>query len=548
MSAPSFISKLDVERNPRIVKVDRFKAPPRVRRLKLWALSRASIRAGRADGQAGTPAADDPALPSAIRRLVEEANAFMGGAITQRYVTERNRILHLQNHIEAAANERKHEITSLGGVPEAAPASDATTAGVPKSAAAPEDRATEAKPRKAMARAATTRDFSAVRAQGNFTYVLWLGLIFIGEAVVNKKAFELFSESDRTLWLMVTGVAVAVVVCAHLLGKFWKRFADEGRDKQALMFLAVIALAGAAMLGTMRYLAVDQERQDQISLLNNQIQAASTDLARNQEREQQLAPKAKLTPTEVEELRLARSRIAGAEAQLSASEGRLQETQTLQGIERPAIALPLYILLNLVLIGVATALSYHHADPAAERERQQDKGRRRRERRERLSGWFAAALDRSSQRREAKRLREELARTEEIATRARQAAQVSEAARLKRINELQREVEHLRASYKTADRTLEEMQKAYCAACDSVEYAYRAIAERYWNSQNQNAQRPLKQLKDAWEKGRRRALKKGMPMPEKPEGLDWRQPAAQKTPLGFNRPAELGCAELPQPG
>jgi hypothetical protein len=504
-------------RRTRKIRVHGFKAPPRQSRLGVMIRGYLSGLSGWRDGRDGLPDPAEPRPPAHVQRRVDQANAWMNGRLARRYFTEHNKL--------QGGKERLDGIVE--GLTRTARDARLATVGPDDPATLDTPAATDAK------RAATVRKHvTPARSYGTLLYVLSLVGIFAGEAVLNKKAFELFSETDRTLWVMVSGLAIAIILAAHFIGRSWKRSEVDRQVVPILVALSFAALGASFVLGTMRYLTIDNQRQQTIRLLEQQIASTSSANAGYAAARRSLQRRRHLSPSQKQSLAIINSRLAAGRAAIASAQSQLTDAQNPPRIDRAFVAIPLFAFINMFLLVVASAAGYYHFDPKAA----EAVARRREERRARRVSWFAEFRGRlrdRSLRRQARR--EDRRRRRAIATH--NAAAALEQGEL---DKLIQQREELAAMANSITGVLESLAEAYRAACAEAEELCLSTIRRYWAAQNRQAIRLARDVERDWRAGARGALKQGRPEPPQPEGSRWRRPASQDAPLTFQRPVPLG--------
>lgn len=445
----------------------------------------------------------------------------MNGRLARRYFRERNKLQGQKRKIEGAASGLSQTASSVesgqasSGFVSTAPTEGASY-GVSKTTNA-RRQASVTKPEK-----------TAVRKQSTLVYLLALVGIFACEGVLNKKAFEVFSQSDTTTWILVSGLAIALILAAHMIGKSWRRVEDKRNAAPALVVLCAVGVGAAGVLGTMRYLAVDNQRQQTISVLNQEISAVQSTNAGYVSQLKSLDKKRHLSPTDTNSLVILKSRVASATAEIASARSQLSAANHPQAVDQVFVAIPLFILLNLFLTAVASVLSYYHYDPAAA----DAAAIRRHLRRRQFAAWVGSVLvtwrERRAQRRagrEQRRQRKELAAATAAAVRKKNES-----------DELIRRGTALTAAGTSLDEVLDTLDSSYRAACAETEKLYEATIRRYWGANNRAATREARNLARNWRKANRDRAHDAV---ERPQAASWKRPTSQDAPLPFQRPAEL---------
>ncbi len=489
-------------------KVYSFKALPRMSRWVLALKGHGSSLAGWRDGRQGVPDPDDPNLPANVHRRVYQANAWMNGKLARRYFRERNKLQGQQQKIEGAING----LSSTASLVESALA----TSNLASVSSAPGGGETATAGRRpSVARS----EKAVVRTQSTLVYVIFFIVIFVGESILNKKAFELFSETDATLWLMVSGLAVGLVLAAHLIGHSWKRSESERRAVSMLIVLSIVAFGAAFGLGTMRYLTVDNQRQQTITVLNQQIASVQTENAAYKSQRNSLGKQQALTRVEEESLLILERRIAAGQAEIASAKAQRSYAQNPRGVDRAIISIPLFMFLNIFLIVVMSALSYYHYDPAAAKA-----AARRRHRRWRgFVDWLQGVPVVCRERKKEKRARlEEKRRLKELGE----------------VDERTRQGAELAAAAESIDKVLDILDSAYRAACAETESLYEAAIRCYWVANNRQTMRNARKSERDWRRTNREAVDEGRPPVERDETASWKRPKSQDIPLQFQRPPE----------
>jgi hypothetical protein len=504
-----------------------FKRPPRLARFRLWRWGVASARAGKRDGAQGVPDANDRKHPPQVQHLTELTNAWQHGPLLRRYRAERNRLGTERHHVVEQAEALAERLGSAPRLSDDDGFARAVLADGP-SVAPPI-------PTEAPVRRGREQPVAGLSA---FRYLALLLAIFACEGIINKKALELFSERDAVLWLMVSGLAVGIVLMSHLMGSSWRRYEDERKGFSILVVLILAGIAVSGVLGTLRYLTVDNQRQQQIETLQGQVKDAQGRLKQygtTVQKPEELKKRG-LTLEQQNNLFTSQSRRDEAGAELRANQSLLASARKARGIDRPEFGLPLFIFLNLFLVGVATALGYQHHDP----ERALIVAERRQRRREAFGAWLRTLRlrmqyrrDRRRERRQAKKLRKEADVQLATAKKDRAIAHAERAA-------LEQLLGSLLAREKSLNDALDDLLRTYRSAAAEAEKLCEGIIHgRYWTAQNEAARTVPLKLKRAWQQATLKAVKKGHPLPPEPQGMEWVRPKAQDMPLAFDHPAEF---------
>jgi len=507
-------------------KAYKFKRPPRLGHFRLALRGVGSSRAGWRDGRYGIPDSVDDKLPANVQRRVDQANAWMNGPLARRYASERNRLEGL-NHQVRTRGQVLHETAqnahqSANVNPSSAPA--------PPTLLPARAKPTEEK-RAGTTDEAVVGEEARTRWRSTLVYLILLGAIFGAEAIINKKAFELFSESDAVLWLMVSGLTVGVILAGHHIGRSWKSSHSDHRARPMLVFLALLALGAAVFLGTMRYLSVDNTRQERIRILSAQVEDLSAQRGTLIVQQRSIERKRRLSVADREALRIVRDRRAVAETQLRSTRSLLRTAKTPNAVERATIAIPIFMFLNVFLIGIASVMSYYHYDPAAEKASKLWWAR--------LAHRIGAAVSRFAANCRDGRTRRMNSRSTRAHAKALARHNRAVADQLKDYERRQSELGVLAGATLALDATLEALERAYRYACVESERRYGAVIARYWESQNRQAKRRARRYERVWNRAMREAAKNGLPAPTKPDEASWRRPASQDAEITFTRPAEL---------
>jgi hypothetical protein len=504
-------------------KVHRFRAPPRQSSLRLALYGFGAALAGRRDGRQGIPRPEDAQHPASVKRRVERTNAWMNGKLAHRYHAERSRLLGLQTTLAQSAQGLGITVP-LSAAAQAPPDSAAPHQETPTVMAVAVDGT------KKVARS-TPRVRGAVQLQSTIVYVGLLLLIFVGEAVINKKAFELFSESDQTLWVLAGALGVVVVIGTHLNGRAWKR-STENRGELVLAIVLTTFLLGASVaLGVIRYLSVDHTRTQTVQVLQQEVSAIASEENGYVGELHALTQKKHPSVAEKNSIVVLQGRIASDKGESSGAKSELIDEQHPTGIDRAIYAIPVFALLNLFLIGIASALAYAHYDADAERRRAEQRTEFWASLRRGLKGFFAAIggtfrgfigwwqrrMQRWENRRINRRLRKQLA--------------------LERGAAAQRS--RLVGYAESLDETLVELRKVYTAACAEAEKHCEEIIQRYWAANNHRSAHDARKAERLWRRANLRAIKHGRPELPRPAAADWQQPYSQTVPLAFQRPTDL---------
>jgi hypothetical protein len=485
-----------------------------------------AARAGRRDGRNGVPSPDSNEQPPHIRYRVGVVNAWMAGPVERHYVAERNRLQAIRNLVferaealEARLDSPHEDWTEPAGQP-----------GTPEIARAPRVTVRDSVGK------SRGEDEAVITRLSTPKYLALLIAIFACEGIVNKKAFELFSERDAVLWLMVSGLAVGIIIASHLMGRSWKRVEEERRGIPILMFLAIVGLAASCVLGTMRFLTVDNARQERVRTLTAQVQGAQAQAALYSKQAASLQHLRHLRPAQRNALTITRSRLADAQAELIGTRSLLDADKHPHGIDRAIIAVPLFVFLNIFLMGVAVALGYYHFDPEAERV----VAARRQNRRLRWAERIRVIRANRRLRREEKRQRRDTSKLVKEAHKQLGRDRDEAKSRDEERHSLKRQLGDLRAFIASMDNALGEVRRQYVGACAEAEKRCEGMLQgRYWTVQNAAAQRRPRKMKEAWERASLRAVKRGQKPPAEPPGTRWLRPNVQGIPLPFERPPEL---------
>ena len=504
-------------------KVYGFKAPPRLSRSRLVLLGIESSIAGRRDGRRGIPDRDDPNLPASVHRRVDQANAWMNGKLARRYFRELNKLQGHKRKIEGAADGLSQTARAAGSE-ETSSSFVAAPATEDASTARSETTTTGRRP------SVTRPDKQHVRKQSPILYLLELIGLFACEGVLNKTAFEVFAQSDTTTWILVSGLAIGLILAAHMIGKSWRRVEDKRNGTPALLVLCLVAVGAAGVLGTMRYLTVDNQRQQTISVLRQGLASVQSTNAGDVQQLEKLNKK-HLSATGRTTLVTLQSRIASQKVQIRNVNSQLVAAGHTQTVDRAFVSIPLFVFLNLFLTAVASVLSYYHYDPEAA----EAAAMRRHLRRRQFAAWLGNVFVSWRERRTRRRARREKRRREKEFG----AASAAAARRQGESDALIRHGTALRAAGTSIDEVLNTLNNAYRAACAETEKLYEANIRRYWSANTRETTREARSLERDWRKANHRAVRKGHPVAERPDAASWKRPKSQEIPLPFQRPTEL---------
>ena len=298
------------------------------------------------------------------------------------------------------------------------------------------------------------------------------------------------------------------------------------------LVLVITALGVVVAIPAMRYLAIDNAREDQVRVVRGELDNAQSERARYVVLRNSLSRKAHLTPAQRQSLATLISRITSDDAQITALQTSVEAVAKPRGADRAVIAIPLFFALNLFLFAVATAISYYHYDPAADRRSAMRRAERAFARRNAVRGFFARRAEKREMRAQTRMARRDDGRRAKQRERA-QAEQDVRELELRRLSVLE-------ANAETVDSALTEMERVYSAAVGETHDTYRTLINRYWSEQNQRGMRRARKLATAWRKSVLRATKRGKATPEQPPGIDWQRPVSQDVALPFQSFDELG--------
>lgn len=495
-----------------------------------------SVYAGYRDGRIGMPPSDEAGLPPHVERRVRQANTFIQGRINKRFYSERARLRATRQEVLAQLQiAREGAVGDLPGMPEvSAPPEGALDkrreAGVAPVAPKPWTRAAEEQ-------SATTRRHSTVG------YIISVLVIFGAEAVLNEKAFEVLTERPLYLWPAVCAVALGAVVASHTLGELLREEKGQPRPHGKLVgvALALGAVGAFVVLSTMRWYAVDNGRTQTVSVLQEQQDSTSAELAGFLQQDHQLQKLRHLTAVQKQELATLRAREATDRSQLASGNALLKQQEKPRGVNQYWVAIPLFFVLNLFLFAVAVGLSWRRYEPLADVSAAERRARRRARRR----AWFGHVLAIWRYRKAARRHRRETKRNERLDRREKKSLlgqyrkdnedRQKSHTRLREEHELLKQrVAILEGLLDGADAALEEIEKVYRAATRELQEHYRTIIGRYWTAQNRQAVKHAQDDEKRWRKQSWQATTKGLAEPARPQTFPWRRPASQSAPLPFS--------------
>lgn len=82
-------------------------------------------------------------------------------------------------------------------------------------------------------------------------YAIAIAIIFAGEFPLNAVAFNLFGEDRLFTYIMTTGLAASLVLCAHALGVLWRMKNPSARDEligRVLLVFPVLVIVGIGII------------------------------------------------------------------------------------------------------------------------------------------------------------------------------------------------------------------------------------------------------------------------------------------------------------
>ncbi len=374
------------------------------------------------------------------------------------------------------------------------------------------------------------------RAQSAFSYVSILVAIFACEGILNKKAFEVFKQSNRNTWMMAAGLAIALIVAAHFIGKSWRGMETSRNAVPVFAALCVFTMGCAIFLGITRYLAVDSERQDTLKTLTQDLGEVNNAIRNYQIQINGYNRKRSLSSRDRNELTVLNQQLAlqqGRQGDLRAS---VISEHTPPPVDRPSYAIPLFLFINIFLTGVASILSYYFHEKNAVEIREQrsqlrwetistwlaDRRRRRNEREE----WRKDRRRRRRREVDEEKMRRATARTEKRAIQRHQANKLAQQRAQEKTEALLRATAADQARIEAAATHIVDViancKKAYINACEHTEGVYSDAINRYWEMNNAASKR-------RWLSEHRNAGGETKPLP-------WEKPTVQDKPPQFKRP------------
>jgi hypothetical protein len=89
-------------------------------------------------------------------------------------------------------------------------------------------------------------------------YAVAITIIFAGEFPLNAVAFNLFGEDRVFTYIMTTGLAAALVLCAHALGVLWRMKNPSARDEVVARVLLVFPVLVIVGIGIIREVYIEE--------------------------------------------------------------------------------------------------------------------------------------------------------------------------------------------------------------------------------------------------------------------------------------------------
>lgn len=229
-----------------------------------------------------------------------------------------------------------------------------------------------------------TNETHPVRTHSRLLYVLVLLALFAFDAFLNKKAFEIFGDTDLFLWIWLGGFAAVALVGCHIMGQYLKDKGGDRRGRVILTILVALSIGVSAALGAMRYYSVDNDRQQTIRALEQQRSSASGILAAakaERTRLLQIKPAGR-SPAEKQALVITDGQIASANSSLASSKAQLEDERKPRSFDLWFASIPMFMMFNLFLFVVAVGLSYIYYNPQEARAHAVARAKRRQQRAE----------------------------------------------------------------------------------------------------------------------------------------------------------------------